>query len=224
MGKYIYEGHMGGLYATEEELSFKALYCEQCGDRDRLIGYANNLTEAWELLKGKADLFDDDKCKTCEYNSEEYIDTCMERCHRLDGGEYTLSYISTFLHSEFPDENFKWHFVYVLMQHKGEPDYFLLLHIPTENGFASTYIVPHSVCIDSNYTKLIAKELIRIAENEDADTLTHVSSKEYADRFVHIYMCQEENGDSYDYGWYGYVERKDIHLSAEDEEVFKDIL
>lgn len=29
---YIYEDHMGGLYATDEVLSYEKTYCETCGD------------------------------------------------------------------------------------------------------------------------------------------------------------------------------------------------
>ena len=53
---YIYEGHLGGLYATEYPLDYDDLYCEECGDSDWLIGYANNKKEAWKLFEGKLDI------------------------------------------------------------------------------------------------------------------------------------------------------------------------
>lgn len=49
---YIYESHMGGFYATTEELDYEWLYCETCGDSDRYIGVANSRKEARRLLKG----------------------------------------------------------------------------------------------------------------------------------------------------------------------------
>ena len=36
MYMYIYEDHMGGLYATDEVLSYEETYCETCGDSDTL--------------------------------------------------------------------------------------------------------------------------------------------------------------------------------------------
>ena len=44
---YIYEGHMGGLYTSDEPLDYEDLYCDQCGDSDWLIGYAETKEEAW---------------------------------------------------------------------------------------------------------------------------------------------------------------------------------
>lgn len=37
---YIYEGHMGSLFASLWELKSDECYCEICGDSDQLIGYA----------------------------------------------------------------------------------------------------------------------------------------------------------------------------------------
>lgn len=48
---YIYESHMGGLFVSDEVLDYEQIYCEQCGDYDHLIGYAETREEAWELLK-----------------------------------------------------------------------------------------------------------------------------------------------------------------------------
>ena len=49
---YIYEDHLsGGLYASDDELDYEQLHCEQCGDTDWLIGFAETRKEAWDLLK-----------------------------------------------------------------------------------------------------------------------------------------------------------------------------
>ena len=42
---------MGGLFASDRELSYEEFYCEICGDSDWLIGEADTREEAWELLK-----------------------------------------------------------------------------------------------------------------------------------------------------------------------------
>ena len=53
---YIYQGHLGRLYTSDECLDSDDLYCEQCGDSDWLIGYATTRVEAWELLKDDTDI------------------------------------------------------------------------------------------------------------------------------------------------------------------------
>lgn len=53
---YIYEGHMGGLFVSDEILSYEETYCETCGDSDWLVGYAETRDEAWELLKDDTDI------------------------------------------------------------------------------------------------------------------------------------------------------------------------
>lgn len=53
---YIYQGHLGSLYATEYELDYDELYCEQCGDSDWLIGEADVAKQAWSLLKDETDI------------------------------------------------------------------------------------------------------------------------------------------------------------------------
>ena len=51
---YIYEGHMGSLYSSDEYLD--DTYCETCGDSDWLLGEVRSKEEAWELLKDKTDI------------------------------------------------------------------------------------------------------------------------------------------------------------------------
>lgn len=53
---YIYESHMGGLYVSDEQLDYEYLYCEQCGDSDWLIGYAETREDAWNLLKDETNI------------------------------------------------------------------------------------------------------------------------------------------------------------------------
>lgn len=53
---YIYEGHMGSLFTTDELLSYEECYCETCGDSDWFIGKADTRKEAWELLKDEIDI------------------------------------------------------------------------------------------------------------------------------------------------------------------------
>lgn len=48
---YIYEGHLGNLYVSNNKLNFNDLYCETCGDWDRLIGKAQTKEEAFNLFQ-----------------------------------------------------------------------------------------------------------------------------------------------------------------------------
>lgn len=48
---YIYQSHMGGLFVSDDELDYEQTYCEECGDSDFLLGYAETREEAWNLLK-----------------------------------------------------------------------------------------------------------------------------------------------------------------------------
>ena len=53
---YIYESHLGSLYTSIYELDYDELYCEQCGDSDWLIGYADTKKKAWNLLTNYTDI------------------------------------------------------------------------------------------------------------------------------------------------------------------------
>lgn len=35
---YIYESHLGGYYASNVQLDYDELYCEECGDVDTFVG------------------------------------------------------------------------------------------------------------------------------------------------------------------------------------------
>lgn len=91
---YIYESHMGGLFASSDEMSFEELYCETCGDSDSLIGEAESAEDAWELLKPN-----DFACISCEG-----AEFCEETCEKFGDnyhGDYRLDYVLTFISETF---------------------------------------------------------------------------------------------------------------------------
>lgn len=53
---YIYQSHMGGLFVSGDILDYEQTYCEECGDSDFLIGYAETREEAWNFLKDDTDI------------------------------------------------------------------------------------------------------------------------------------------------------------------------
>lgn len=91
---YIYENHMGGLYAEPMELSYEQLYCEECGDSDSLIGEVDSAEEAWALLKPN-----DFACYSC--GNAEFCERECERFGENYYGMYALGYVLTFISETF---------------------------------------------------------------------------------------------------------------------------
>ena len=52
---YIYEGHLGTLYSYDHLLDYDDLYCEQCGDSDRELGYVESSADILALLADDID-------------------------------------------------------------------------------------------------------------------------------------------------------------------------
>lgn len=52
-GLYIYESHLGWLYTSPYPFDDDILYCEECGDWDRELGYAANRAEAKKLISAQ---------------------------------------------------------------------------------------------------------------------------------------------------------------------------
>ena len=91
---YIYESHMGGLYATDHKIPYEQLYCEECGDSDSCIGEADSAEEAWALLKPN-----DLQCLGCEE-----ANFCERECEKFGEnyyGMYALGYVLTFISETF---------------------------------------------------------------------------------------------------------------------------
>lgn len=73
---YIYESHMGGIYATSYALDYEERYCDQCGDCDSLIGEAETVGELLIVLSN---------CIMGSYVSIEYMqEWVMEHFPDLD--------------------------------------------------------------------------------------------------------------------------------------------
>ena len=75
---YIYESHMGGLYAGDYELSYEQRYCEICNDSDGFLGHANDEKELFDLLKVFSEDYHDEYIEyffneTCERYFNEQI-------------------------------------------------------------------------------------------------------------------------------------------------------
>ncbi len=55
---YIYEGHMGGIYCSDEQIDHDLLYCEICGDSDHLIGCFSTVEEVLTYMADDIDARD----------------------------------------------------------------------------------------------------------------------------------------------------------------------
>ena len=53
---YLYQGHIGGLYTSDEQLDYDSLYCEQCCDSDWLIGTFETIKDFWNLIEDECDI------------------------------------------------------------------------------------------------------------------------------------------------------------------------
>lgn len=97
---FIYEGHMGGFFTSDHQLSFDEIYCEQCGDSDDFIGEANTAEEAWNLFKDdtQTQLIPDCDC-ICE--NENYDGECPyeKECF----ARYAYSSVAEFISEDFAD-------------------------------------------------------------------------------------------------------------------------
>ena len=54
--RYLYDGHLGSLFTSDNILSYEECYCETCGDSDQLIGTFTTLEEFWNLIKDDCDI------------------------------------------------------------------------------------------------------------------------------------------------------------------------
>lgn len=101
-GLYIYEGHLGSLYTSDRCLNYDELYCEQCGDSDWYIGYAETKEEAWELLKDDTNTFDESLCENCPH-ADDY-DYCEDECDNYaHSGGWNYEYVQNLINENFND-------------------------------------------------------------------------------------------------------------------------
>lgn len=99
---FIYESHLGGLYALNKEADEEELYCDECGDHDWLIGYASNRAEAWELLKDDTTTFDFSMCESCPHDGDD--DYCNYECKAFQhSGGWSLEYVQKFIEENWDE-------------------------------------------------------------------------------------------------------------------------
>lgn len=99
---YIYEGHLGGLYASNHILGYDDLYCEQCHSYDWFIGRATTKAEAWDLLKDETNTFDPSMCEGCPHDGDdEYCDFECE--NYMHSGGWNYEYVKEFIETNWDE-------------------------------------------------------------------------------------------------------------------------
>ena len=227
---YIYEGHMGGLYCTDDVQDWESLYCEQCGDSDWELGYAETLEDAWKLLKDKTATFDDSKCLTCPH--DEGYEYCDEHCedYKHSGG-YNLNYIMQFLVENFECD--KLHYIYLISKHEEDKNYVFVNVKPNGCGFGENHSLPYCVSPFGDYVNQLARSLTSLLDGPASD-IKEVYVEERKDKVIHIFECIERVDEDWYYNenwreaasykdnsWYGYMKREYIKLIDEQKELEK---
>ena len=229
MGQYIYQGHMGGLYCTDESQDWDDLYCEQCGDSDWELGYADSLEKAWELLKDETATFDDRKCLTCPHN-EDY-DYCDEHCEEMrHSGGYSLTYVMEFLAENFECKHL--HEIYLVSRHTEEDGWVLVDCKPRGYDFGAAHTLPMEVCPFEEYVDMMAYGMTSLLDGPSKD-LKEIATFKKKGKTIHIYECYEKLDEEYpnenwrdaashkNNSWYGYMKKEDIKLVEGQKELEK---
>jgi len=222
--KYIYEGHMGGLYCSDCEI--EDTYCEQCGDSDWLIGTANTAKEAWELLKDQTDTFDDSKCDNCPH-AEDY-DYCDEKCEDYQhSGGYTLAYIMEFIAENFDTKKMNTHEIYLIAKAKKDPNYIFINCQPSGYKFGDAHALPNQISLSVDFVNKLARGLAFNIENADYQTLKKIKTVTQKKKIIHIFEIYEDIPDDKEEwnnrasyggdGWYGYHNKNDLKLIPDQE-------
>lgn len=73
----LYEGHLGSLYLSKEEIPMERLYCDQCGDWDWKLGEVNTFQDVLDLVT--------DEDGFCPW-SEEMLEEIKEDLAKMKGG------------------------------------------------------------------------------------------------------------------------------------------
>lgn len=224
---YFYESHMGGIYATDKELSYEEIYCEGCGDSDWPIGCANNINEAWQLLKSMTDTFDYSKCNGCPH--EEDYDYCDNKCENYQSsGGYKISYVTDLLYSAFNPKH-KNYFV-LIAKHKDCNDKVFVNIKPNGHEFGSAHTIPMIPVLDSSFN-FASQELAFIVDEYVEDSLSLMDEKTINGNTYKIYTClTNESGDwaegahYQEDGWYAFMDISDVKEKLIGDKDFVDYI
>lgn len=227
---YIYESHLGGLFISDEELDFEQCYCEECGDSDNDLGFANTYTEAWDILKEETNTFDASVCEICPHN-EDY-DYCDNEClSYMHSGGYNYSYVSKFICESFKNNISDKNIYYVLAPKHINCNDMLFINYKSSKINNSPITFVSNPAFSEDYANLILKDLIAINYNYVEKSLTKVGEFIDDDNKYIVYTCltnepdADEDGDwkciaiPGDNGYYGYTNIETILEKAENKKL-----
>lgn len=231
MGKYIYEGHMGNFFTTNEKWDYNQLYCDSCGDSDTFIGYAENAEEAWNLLKPLTNTFNETICEKCEHKDD--YEYCNDNCKEYEKsfGRFGISYVMNFIYEEFKPKNI--HKVYLICRKKNNNNYIFVNFQPFGYKFGDKHSIPHGVTLDEEFVNCIANNLLLLTDGEEPPVFcTSPIVKKVKNETIHIFQCKEDMSKTEEWkdrasyhgdGWYGYAPIESLKL-LNDEKCIERIL
>ena len=205
---YVYESHMGGFYASKDPISREKLYCEQCGDSDRLVGRADTEEEALSLLSAR---------------NSGWCDLCEEResCKKnpflcMYSGEYSFLYILDFIAREYM--NSECFYVCVIRRRK---DGKALVNCHPRGYDWGEHMLPFAPCVFERYAEAAAAACCGDTGDLDIASMRMVAEERHAGKTCRVYEVYEKKmHDEYD-SWcgeedsYDYLDKSEI-MMAED--------
>ena len=225
---YIYESHMGGVFATDEVLDFDQCYCEECGDSDYLIGQANTVDEAWTLLKDNTYTFDESICRKCSHLKD--YDYCNNKCeHYSHASGFDYSYICKFIYENFEVKNKA--YCVLISKHINCDNMILVNCKPIGHSFGECYSIPMTPILldDSLSNEFKANSLLSYVEEYKENSLKEVLTKDIDGvKYIFFTCLSEEEGESWiegahysEDGWYGYMDLNEIEQKFFNKQLFE---
>ena len=205
---YIYQSHMGGLYATDEFL--EDTYCEQCGDSDFCLGYFDeeDPESIWNYIK-PAEL----NCIGCVNDCE----NCTEQ-EDIDNASfpeccYSLPYVMNFIEENASVR--KKSRVYLICKNKKNNQVFVNFS-PLGYKFGEAHEVASCFCLLPELAEKIAYSIIPVP-HEKADKVKFL--KKTGRSYVFEFLSDEEPFEGAEFmgdeGWGGWIDPAQIKFTKE---------
>ena len=214
---YLYESHLGGLYADDELFDWTELYCEECGDSDRVLGTfdAENPETLWNMIKPSRLA-----CIGCEVEPD-----CLLDCNHVDstGSDYDLLYCMQFIASSTKTESGEK--LILICRNASNGKIFVNFH-PKGRKFGEKHSLPSSFCL---FPELEQKVILSLIPNffELEGTPSFIANEFANGKKISIWECSvipdsedsEEGAWSYADGRYGWLNPDDFDPIKEQEPV-----
>ena len=185
---------MGGLYVSDDVLDYSQTYCEECGDSDTLIGWAESREDAFELLEDSIDMIytGEEACKKCGCTEKRYCKNC-DKTYSTGGLDF--GYVMKFVygHFEWKDEQRKDIIGIMVLKKRGVDEFFVFdKNIIDDYGKANRFT--HMPLISEIFENRVAG-LLPYSEDSGMTPLQKIGEHIIGDAKYLIYYCEEKNPD-----------------------------